>query len=346
VTWPDWDRFAGRFIEPDGRVVDRTFDSKTTSEGQSYALFFALVADRRDQFDTVLAWTSDNLAKGRLGPRLPAWWWGKTDDGDWRVKDSHSAADADLWIAYALLEAARLWAEPRYAEIGKQMLESIQRDEVELIGDGNAILLPGPVGFALDDERFQIAPSYMPGFLFRYLADVDPNGPWRRVWETYGRMQPRLFARGVAPDLATVDAAGRVLPDATAVGSYDAIRVYLWAGMSGDATAVRLLEPFATLVRRYGAPPERVDPSTGVADHRVSFPIGFSGAVLPFLHALGDDATLATQRNRLAIARATQTILKQSTNYYDQALILFGTGWIDGRYRFDEGGRVVPSWQR
>ena len=49
-------------------MIDLTFDRKSTSEGQSYGLFFALVADQRTQFDTLLKWTSDNLASaGRSG---------------------------------------------------------------------------------------------------------------------------------------------------------------------------------------------------------------------------------------------------------------------------------------
>ena len=74
--WPDWNYFVGRFVQADGRVIDITFDRKSTSEGQSYALFFALVANQRAQFDTILKWTSDNLASGQLGERLPAWLWG------------------------------------------------------------------------------------------------------------------------------------------------------------------------------------------------------------------------------------------------------------------------------
>jgi len=31
--------------------------------------------------------------------------------------------------------------------------------------------------------------------------------------------------------------------------------------------------------------------------------------------------------------------------YYDRVLGLFGTGFIDGRYRFDEAGRLVPAWR-
>ena len=85
--WPEWNDFVGRFVQADGRVIDLTFERKSTSEGQSYALFFALVANQRAQFDTLLKWTSDNLAAGQLGDKLPAWLWGLRDDGSWGVKD-------------------------------------------------------------------------------------------------------------------------------------------------------------------------------------------------------------------------------------------------------------------
>jgi endoglucanase len=348
-AWPDWERFAGRFMQADGRVIDLTFDARSTSEGQSYGLFFALVANDRARFDAILAWTSDNLAAGRLGAQLPAWLWGLRDDGSWGVKDHNAAADADLWLAYTLLEAARLWGEPRYAVTGRQLLARIAHDEVVAAGAAGTLLLPGPIGFALGDGRFRINPSYLPAFMFRYLAQADPRGPWQRIWDSYLRAAPAVFAAGVAPDLFIVDARGAVLPDTEREpsGSYDAIRVYLWAGMSGrdGASLTRLLAPFGALVRTLGQPPEKVDPVTGAVTKGDYSPPGYVGAVLPFLHALGDRETLATQKRRLdALALAAR--LGRATNYYDDALILFGRGWIDGRYGFDAGGRVQPAWAR
>src|SRR5689334_6156760 len=154
--WPDWDKFAGRFMQADGRVIDLTFDGKSTSEGQSYALFFALVANQRTQFDTVLAWTSANLADGRLGNQLPGWLWGRHDDGHWSIKDRNAAADADLWLAYALLEAGRLWQEPKYDALGRKLLALVRDKEVQDAGAAGHLLLPGPVGFALSGDRFRL----------------------------------------------------------------------------------------------------------------------------------------------------------------------------------------------
>lgn len=345
--WPEWDRFATRFVQADGRVVDLTFDQKSTSEGQSYGLFLALVANQRAQFDTVLKWTTDNLAGGQLGNKLPAWLWGKRDDGSWGVKDPNSASDGDLWLAYTLLEAGRLWAAPHYTETGRKLLEQIRRHEVVQAGAAGPVLLPGAYGFVLDKGRFRVNPSYLPGFMFRYLAMTDPSGPWQPVWDGYLRMAPQIFKAGVSPDNFVVDSTGVVMPDTEREpsSSYDAIRVYLWAGMSGPGSQelLKLLSNYAALTRQHGNPPEKVNPLTGVATKLDYSPIGFSGAMLPFLSALGDQATLEKQRGRVHTA-ALRT--KDPTHYYDQALILFGQGWLDGRYRFDAQGRLQPQWSR
>ena len=87
-------------------------------------MFFALVANDRARFDKLLGWTQDNLAGGDLTQRLPAWSWGKSPDGSWKILDPNPASDADLWMAYALLEAGRLWHEPRYEKLGTAMADA------------------------------------------------------------------------------------------------------------------------------------------------------------------------------------------------------------------------------
>ena len=255
-------------MQADGRVIDLTFDRKSTSEGQSYGLFFALVANDRARFDTILKWTSDNLAGGRLGERLPAWLWGQRADGGWGVKDENSAADGDLWTR---LRAARGGAAVERTGLRRarpqRLLALVRSKEVAVNGAGVPVLLSGTVGFRLDKGRMRINPSYLPGFMFRYFAAVDPQGPWQAIWEGYLRMAPQIFSAGVAPDNLVVDAARprhprhRTPPSA----SYDGIRVYLWAGMSGPgsetlAEAARALcgaDPPARHAAREGRPGHR-----------------------------------------------------------------------------------------
>src|SRR5262245_56480759 len=128
--WPLWRSYAARFLDDQVRVIDRDAGDRTTSEGQAYAMFFSLVANDRSRFDRLLAWSERNLAGGDLGSRLPSWLWGRAPNGEWRVLDANSASDADLWMAYTLLEAGEAWAEPRYRQLGAALAGRIAEQEV------------------------------------------------------------------------------------------------------------------------------------------------------------------------------------------------------------------------
>lgn len=130
-TWPAWEQFKKDYISQEGRVIDPSDARKiTTSEGQSYGMFSALAANDRAAFDNILDWTQNNLAQGSLKERLPAWLWGKEENSKWEVLDSNSASDGDVWMAWSLLEAGRLWKEQRYTDIGSALLKRIAREEV------------------------------------------------------------------------------------------------------------------------------------------------------------------------------------------------------------------------
>jgi endoglucanase len=342
--WAGWQRFSRRFVTAEGRVVDRTFGGKTTSEGQSYGLFFALVAGDRRRFEQIRRWTAAELAGGKLGERLPGWLWALRDDGTWGLKDANSAADADLWLAYTLLEAGRHWQEPRYTAQGTALLASIAAHEVVELDGGRVLLLPAPSGFDLGGGRYRFNPSYLPGFLFLALGTYDPAGPWERIWATYQELAPQMFPAGVAPDLCIIDRHGRVFVDreTAAVGSYDAIRVYLWAGLSpaGPRSVLPLLHGLVPLMQEYGMPPEKLDAMTGRATAVAFSPPGFQGAVLPYLSAVEATELLAGQQRRVETHIAAAK-MGAATQYYDEALILFGAGWQERRYRFDEDGHLV-----
>lgn len=161
-SWPAWEGFKKAFVSDDGRVIDRSqADLRTVSEGQAYGLFFALVAQDRKTFDSLLGWTENNLSAGNLGKQLPAWIWGKKGE-NWGIIDANSASDADLWIAYALLEASRVWCHLPYADkaraLGKLILD---QESMNVSGLGLSIL-PGKNGFVATDGTAKLNPSYFP----------------------------------------------------------------------------------------------------------------------------------------------------------------------------------------
>jgi len=353
VDWPLWSAFSSRFIQSDGRVLaDESEQRYSTSEGQAYALFFSLVANDRNAFDRILTWTRENLAAADLTARLPAWQWGKRPDGHWGVVDANSAADADTWLAYTLLEAGRLWREPRYTAQGNLMLANIRMRLIREFPGSGAILLPAETGFDLEQGGSRINPSYLPVQLLRTFAKTDPSGPWNEVINSNLKLLEALSARGFVPDWAAyVPGKGYMAdPQHGSKGSYDAIRVYLWWGMLSkrDPMAAKLKKNLYGMNRQIPAheifPPLTVDVQTGQVAG-VS-PPSFSAALLPYFSTMGNKRALRLQQDRLLAQRdASGLLIGQNPRYYDQVLTLFGQGWMEHRFSFSSQGQLAAKWK-
>ncbi|MGF6573048.1 endo-1,4-beta-D-glucanase Y [Paraburkholderia sp. GAS333] len=348
--WTGYRTFVERFVQADGRVIDySTPIQQTTSEGQSYGLFFALVANDRATFDRLLAWTRTNLAGNQFdgqNARLPAWQWGRKPDGTFGVLDPNSASDSDLWIAYDLLQAGRLWRDTSYTQLGEALAGQIASHEITTLPGVGPMLLPGPQGF-VNAGVTRLNPSYMPLPVLRGLAHDLPGGPWGKLADSAYKLVKTTSPQGFAPDWAAWQGGQFVVdPQNGDVGSYDAIRVYLWAGLASSADPLAkpwlaALGGMRTKVAQTGFPPEKVSSTTGAASGEG--PLSYWGALAPYFKSLGDERGLGLAREHLA---ALDTHLPgHEPVYYDRVLGLFGTGFIDGRYRFDEAGRLVPSWR-
>jgi endoglucanase len=339
--WPAWGAFRQRFIGDGGRVAESASSrQRTVSEAQGYAMFFALVAGERAVFERLLRWTEDNLAGGDLTQRLPAWHWGRRDDGSWGVIDDNPASDADLWIAYALGEAGRLWRDRRYTALSTLLAERVLREETADLPGLGLTLLPGPRGFVLGPGRWRLNPSYLPPMQLRRFA-TRHGGAWQALFQSSLKVLREGAPLGLAPDWVVYEAEGRRFILDEPVGSYDAIRVYLWLGLTapGDPARAALLThfaPMAAATERAGVPPERIDARSGVAEGEG--PPGFSAALLPFLQAQGRSEAARRQLLRLQAQPA------QPDAYYNQALALFGLGFHEGRFRFDADGGLLPAW--
>jgi endoglucanase len=351
--WPLWQAYSARFIDPQGRVIDRTASDRTTSESEAYALFFALVDNDRPTFDKLLNWTQDNLAQGDLTTHLPAWNWGKNSVGSWRVLDENSASDADLWLAYTLLQAGRLWSNPTFTALGRAIATNIAHTEVVLIPGLGTTLASGPHGFRPALDRYILNPSYMPLPVLAGLAHDDPTGPWSSIANSFPQLLRRAQTSGFALDWVSAgsDGVGPWSPSnpQQAVASYDAIRVYLWAGIADPATpgvqeSLNAIPGMARYLKSTSIPPITVTSSATITQQ--NSPIGFSAAVIPYLLATGNDALARTQTDRLSAQRDPATGLYGTPPaYYDQNLALFSTGWMEQRYHFDAAGTLHVKWK-
>ena len=196
-------------------------------------------------------------------------------------------------------------------------------------------MLPGRVGFE-DNGTVKLNPSYYPLFLFKRFALEDAY--WNEVYEGSLRMLLRSSPAGIAPDWALFDKGGRLVPpngDDYEIGSYNAIRTYLWAGMMSpdDPNRAILMKHFSPMVeatRALNMPPEKI--------HTVNLtvndtgPFGFGACLIPML---GNDCTAGLVRSVVDSERLS------GESYYSSMLALYGRGWDEGRFAFDADGRLI-----
>ncbi len=202
--------YAGHFVQPDGRVVDRAGGGITTSEGQSYAMLRAVWVGDRDTFQQTRSWMEANLQAGNSGA-LPAWKWGQREDGSWGVLDPNPASDADVIIAYALLLGSKRFDDPSMRTQALALLDALWTSEIVTVAD-RLVLLPGP--WAANQPAIKVNPSYSLPFAYRVFAQVEPERPWMQlVDDTYWLLDAVTPEGGLPPDWAWLDAVtGAVVP--------------------------------------------------------------------------------------------------------------------------------------
>lgn len=343
-----WKSYQAGFTDNQVRVIDHDAGDRTTSEGQAYGMFFALVANDRSEFDGLLRWTEKNLAQGNLGANLPAWLWGHGKDNQWHVLDTNSASDADIWMAYSLLEAGKAWNEPRYTKLGLALAHQIAAQEVVNIPGVGEMVAPGAKGFQ-HGSTYRLNCSYVPLQLILGLGQFVPDGPWKKVAAAIPAVIKDSAPQGFVSDWTDIKIDGGLQATPT-VGSYDAIRVYLWAGMLDKATPhrdelLKSLYGMAAYLRTKPLPPAKVQPDGTVADPKG--PVGFSAALLPYAAALGD---MKIQGQEMSLVQAgfnpQSGLYGNPAKYYDQNLALFGLGFEQQQFSFDANGQLQLKWKR
>ena len=353
-VWRLWDQLSEFLVDSQGRIIDHTADGRTTSEGQAYGLFFALAGGDRARFDRILEWTESNLAGGDLGSRLPAWHFGRSAAGAWTILDANSASDADLWIAYVLFHAGQVWAESRLTDKAAQLAARIAAEEVVDLPGFGLMLAPGAKGFRPAAGVIQFNASYVPLQVLHGLDHFHAAGPWKRIAENVPKLVRASSPAGFPVDWVAYHAGlgfrMEPVPGGDAVSSYDAVRVYLWAGMLDVGTPGRW-----EVMRWIAGPLKRLKTSKWLEseilpDGRVrkgNSPLAYAAAMLPYLTSLQESVALARQRQRLQTEFLAPVDGRLAPpRYYDACLALFALGWSDGVYRFDARGGLVLDRRR
>jgi len=333
-----WTAYSSRFIQADGRVIDRKGGGISTSEGQAYAMLRAVWMEDRPMFDRVYNWALNNLNHGVRSDRLWAWRWGPDGGGNFRVLDSAFASDGDQDAALALVMASRTWNEGAYLLQARGMLADLWEKGTLVAGDRRYLL----GGDALcQGTTCRLNPSYYAPYAYRVFAREDPGHAWLSLVDTSYFLLGRnssLTATRLPSDWLLLDTRNgdlRLGSDVDSAYSYDAFRshwrVALDAALYGDDRArVYLRDSLTWTAGRWRA------------EHRLPAVISSGGEALAGFEALEMQAALmpAMRESAPDVAEALSQKLQSNLSegfwgdresYYLQNWAWFGMA-LDRRY--------------
>lgn len=243
-----WNAFKAAFIAPNDYVLDRGDpakpDPKAHSEGQSYAMLFAVAHDDRATFDRIWRWTDANMR--RADDRLFGWCWKPAKR---TLTDDNVASDGDVGIAWALTRASSRWKDAAYAAAAREIAGDVLRKLVVEAG-GRTVLKAGLRGHENPNGTPQLNLSYWMFPAFRELDALVPSPKWQALVDSGLELlrRARFGAFRLPSDWISLDANGDPFihaddaPNKRPRFGYDAIRIPLylaWGGHAGE------LGPFA-----------------------------------------------------------------------------------------------------
>ncbi len=261
-------KYKSQFINSDGRVIDYSQGSITTSEGQSYAMLRAVWTDDTVTFAKVWNWTKNDL-QHKSGDHLFEWRWGKRSDGTYGALSgggNNSATDADEDIALALILAGHRWNNQTYLNEAAQIIPDIWKYETAE-ANGHRYITAG--NWAVNGNEIVMNPSYFAPYEYRIFANIDTKDNWKSLinpgYQMLNNVGSAAFNTGsgvgLPPDWFTMQKDNGTIkvasiPNADSNYSFDAIRVpfrvaldYFW---NKDPQAKEyLLKNYSFLLSQY-----------------------------------------------------------------------------------------------
>lgn len=269
ITPEEWQAYVSAYVGEDGRVIDTANGNISHSESQGYGLILSALAEDRESFDRILAFTREELLIREDG--LAAWRW--EPDANPHVTDLNNATDGDMLIAYGMLIAGETWGNEDLLAQAKAIVTTIGRSLL-VEADGLPAILPGELGFVGGENTAGqpiLNPSYWIYEALPAFAQLDPVIDWMAIGETGLELLRRAQATpaGIPGDWVVLEGGGIApAPDFPAEFGYNGIRVPLYLMRAGADPSY--LEPFRAKASSAGL--FKIDLATGEAIEPIAEP--------------------------------------------------------------------------
>jgi endo-1,4-beta-D-glucanase Y len=306
--------FLDRYVTSDGRVVRIDQGGDTVGEGQAYGMLLAAAIGDSHRFDTIWAWTQNNLQRP---DGLLSFLW-----RDGHVVDPQAASDADLDASRALLLAACRFHRPALRQQAVRLGNAIMQVEVASF-QGAPVLTAGPWAVA---PPITVNPSYFSPATDAALGAASGDGRWASLAASSRSITRALMSGSsrLPPDWARLEG-GRFVPigepsepQSRPQFSFDAVR-----------TLVRMAEDPDPAGRQIAASAWPVfasqDPTKLPVQHELSGrPIGDILHPVVLVAAAGAADAAGQSAARDGLLDDAEALDRRSPTYYGAAWVALG----------------------
>jgi len=226
--------------QANGRTFDKSRQSASTSESESYTLLRAVWWNDKTTYDRSWNWTKANL-QHQQGDSLFSWYYGKMANGQYGVDAQNggvnTAADADTDIALSLIFVHDRWTDASYLDEAKKVINGIWNSEVLTI-NGKPYILANNIEKTTSKQFLVVNPSYYAPYAYRIFAKYDPSHDWNGLVSTSYQILDasmtssldKKTSASLPPDWLTIDRNTASVAPANSADldtnySYDAMRI-------------------------------------------------------------------------------------------------------------------------
>jgi endo-1,4-beta-D-glucanase Y len=313
-----WERYNAEFMSNDGRIMDYYHDLISHSEGQGYGMRLSVLYNDRAAFEKIWLWTKNNLQV--RADSLFAWQWGKRSNGEWKVIDYNDAADGDILIASALLEAYEKWDDTGYKNEAIKIIRDI-RMNLSIDWHGHTFILPAYDGFHPNESSYELNPSYVILSAYRRFARVEQRSFWEKVYhDGLFLLEKVCFGKWCLPADWVILSGGKISVSAGRSPYFgnEAVRVVLHLA-SEDQEYPKGMARILDLYKQMGYFPQWIDlEKDGLSLDPA--PAGYYAVYALAAKRSGDDAL-----SRKIFKEARNKLMKEKNGYYSFSLFLLAT---------------------
>lgn len=320
------ERFLDRYVMDDGRVLRLDQGGDIVSEGQAYGMLIAQLAGRDALAGAIWSWTDANLRRhdGLFASRAL---------GDGTIDDPHSATDADVLLALALLRSEGPDRAPLRGE-GLHVAQAVLEHEATLLADGAPLLLAG----AWAKSSGTVNPSYLMPGVFEALSHLTGDHRWITAAAAATTLIAALTddGRRLPPDWSQLRDGGLVAvgqPGGPAGVQYgfDAARLPIWFATACSPGTRRIAAGWwrSVLSRDDRSAPQTLTLSGDT--------VNADAAPLPLLAGAAAATAAGEQRAASQLLVRAQDVAATWPTYYGDAWAALGPALLDRRIDLRSG---------